>query len=409
MPTIERRTIEKCVKIGDLFEQLNFHVESPSDETGDSCVSCSDDIEILGEGGYHKIEALRWTKFERIVKLSCSICDNQLLEMLCSPEHIVRLSSGEWVQIQQLKCNDLIVVRTGVAKVVSIQQIEGLQRLCDIQVADVHCYYSNDVLSHNSHWLAMIGANAMKQNINVLHYTLELSEAIVGRRYDSYLCGVDFDDIMSSKQAVLDHYKENKYGRLIIKEFPTGSASIYTMRAHVERLELKGFTPGLIIIDYADIMRSTRKFDSLRHELKLVYEELRGWAGERKVPIWSASQSNKEGANSDIIDLSNMSEAYGKAFVADVIVSVSRRAHEKASGFGRLYIAKSRVGRDGLVFPIRIDTAQSRFEVSGEAGTLQEATKENESDLKKALKAKLKELQDDPTLAIGKKGGDREP
>jgi replicative DNA helicase len=184
-------------------------------------------------------------------------------------------------------------------------------------------------------------------------------------------------------------------GRLYIKEYPTNTASIFTIRSHIERLDLKGFKPDIIIIDYADIMRSTRQFDSLRHELKLVYEELRGLAMELGVPIWTASQSNKEGANSEIIDMTNMSEAYGKAMICDFIISVSRRPHEKASGWGRLFVAKNRAGRDGLVFPAKINTAQSKFEITGAADTPEETSSSDEVEQKKALRAKWKELKNE--------------
>jgi replicative DNA helicase len=182
-------------------------------------------------------------------------------------------------------------------------------------------------------------------------------------------------------------------GRLYIKEYPTNTASVFTVRSHIERLDLKGFKPDIVIIDYADIMRSSRQFDSLRHELKLVYEELRGLAMEIGIPIWTASQSNKEGANSEIIDMTNMSEAYGKAMICDFIISISRRSHEKASGWGRLFVAKNRAGRDGLVFPAKINTAQSKFEITGAADTPQETTASDEVEQKKALRAKWRELK----------------
>ena len=102
---------------------------------------------------------------------------------------------------------------------------------------------------------------------------------------------------------------------------------------------LKSFAPSVIIVDYADIMRSTRQYDSLRHELKLIYEELRNLAMEVNIPIWTASQANRDSAKSDIVGLENMSEAYGKAMVADVVVSLSRKPMEKATGAGRLFVA----------------------------------------------------------------------
>ena len=250
--------------------------------------------------------------------------------------------------------------------------------------------------SGKSHFLTMIGANALRNGKNVLHYTFELSETAVGIRYDSNLCDIDSNEVMDRKDEVKSFYESNKnLGRLFIKEYPTNTASIFTIRSHIERLDLKGFKPDIIIIDYADIMRSTRQFDSLRHELKLVYEELRGLAMEYKIPIWTASQSNKEGANAEVIDMTNMSEAYGKAMICDFIISVSRRSHEKASGWGRLYVAKNRAGRDGLVFPARINTARSQFEIVGSADSPEAVTVSDEAAQKQALRAKWKELKNE--------------
>ena len=112
------------------------------------------------------------------------------------------------------------------------------------------------------------------------------------------------------------------------------------------------------------------------------------------IPVWTASQANRDSANSDIVGLENMAEAYGKAMVADVVVSISRKATEKAGGTGRLYIAKNRAGRDGLLFPISIDTACSKFNILDEDHlTLNEALKEDESDMKSRLREKWKDVR----------------
>ena len=253
--------------------------------------------------------------------------------------------------------------------------------------------------SGKSHFLIMLGANALRYGKNVLHYTFELSETSVGIRYDSNLCDIDSNEVMDRKEEVKKFYENSKgLGRLFIKEYPTNTASIFTIRSHIERLDLKGFKPDIIIIDYADIMRSTRQFDSLRHELKLVYEELRGMAMEYKIPIWTASQSNKEGANAEIIDMTNMSEAYGKAMICDFIISVSRRSHEKASGWGRLYVAKNRAGRDGLVYPAKINTARSQFEIVGAADSPTSVAVSDDEAQKKILRTKWQEVKKEFSL-----------
>ena len=401
MLTIEHFEKQESLLIGNLFHELGFFQDSlPNDIDGDTLISCDWPIEILSLDGYYPIEGLRWTKSEDVVTLTHLPLegDEENVPFLqCAPEHLVLrrtfAEASDWVFVKDLSPNDIIVTSSGLRRVLSVAPEEGKQRLCDVQVGIAHSYFTNGILSHNSHWLTMIGANALREGKNVLHYTFELSETAVGIRYDSNLCDIDSNEVMDRKDEVVAKYKDMNLGRLYIKEYPTNTASIYTLKSHIERLDLKGFKPDLVIIDYADIMRSSRQFDSLRHELKLVYEELRGLAMEIGIPIWTASQSNKEGANSDVIDMTNMSEAYGKAMICDVIVSVSRRPHEKASGWGRLYVAKNRAGRDGLVYPIKMNTAKSMFEIVGTADAPETVTASDEETQKQALRAKWKELK----------------
>lgn len=245
-----------------------------------------------------------------------------------------------------------------------------------------------------SHYLVAMGAAAIRRGKNVVHYTFELTETAVGVRYDSNLCDIPSSNVYENKEKILKTYEENDYGRLIIKQYPTGGASIITIRNHLEKLAMKDFKPSLLVIDYADIMRSTRTYDSLRHELKLVYEEIRNLAMELNIPVWTASQANRDSAKSEIVGLENMSEAYGKAMVADVVVSLSRKPMEKATGAGRLFVAKNRAGRDGLMFPIRIDTARSKINVieGVEEMSITDAIESANTGSKNMLKSKWKEI-----------------
>jgi replicative DNA helicase len=250
--------------------------------------------------------------------------------------------------------------------------------------------------SGKSHILVQLGAVPLTRGMNVLHYTFELSEHIVGKRYDSFITGIDSSDLIEYKDEVIKIYQDKKdeLGRLIIKYFPTGTASIHTIRNHVERCAVRGFVPDILIIDYPDVMRSTRKFELMRQELKLIYEEIRGYAGELKIPIWGGCQSNKDGTNSDVLDLSNMSEAYSKAAVADVVISLSRKTNEKSNGTGRLFVAKNRAGKDGLIFPIELNTAQSKLKVTGDNENFKQIDSTDETArMKKVIQNKLRELE----------------
>jgi replicative DNA helicase len=245
-----------------------------------------------------------------------------------------------------------------------------------------------------SHFLVHLGAAALKVGKNVLHYTFELSESAVGIRYDSNLCNIPSNEVRENKEKIKEKYEEGEFGRLIIKEYPTGSASVMTIRNHIEKLSMKGFIPSVILIDYADIMRSTRQYDSLRHELKLIYEELRNLAGELNVPVWTASQSNKEGSEKEVVGLTNMGESYAKAQVSDVVLTLSRKETEKSTGMARLFVAKNRAGRDGLLFPVKIDTARSKLQVIDDLGALSiaDAVQSSNQNSRSLLKSKWKEI-----------------
>jgi len=219
-----------------------------------------------------------------------------------------------------------------------------------------------------SHFLVHVGAQALLQGKNVLHFTFELHERAVGVRYDSHLLGIDSLECIDRKEQIKEFYTANagRLGKLRIKYFPTGTATVNTVRQFIDKLALDNFRPDLLVVDYAQIMRSTEKYELPRLELKKIFEELRSLASELDLPIWTASQSNKEGADSDIITLSNMAESYAQAHICDFVVGLGRPENQKSTGYGTLFIAKNRNGIDGINFKVKIDTARSRISMLSE-------------------------------------------
>lgn len=215
-----------------------------------------------------------------------------------------------------------------------------------------------------SHAMVHFGSSAIKAGKNVVHYTFELNERMTGIRYDSNLTDIPSLSCYDQRKDIEAFYEDNPtLGRLIVKYFPTGAATCNSLRAHLEKLRNKGFIPDLIIVDYAGIMRSSDRNDLLRLELKKVCEELRGLSEDMDAPLWTAIQSNKEGANSDVVDLTNLAESYSQAHVADFVLGISRQSAQKATGFGNIFVAKNRAGRDGIKYHIHMDTARSKIKV----------------------------------------------
>ena len=125
--------------------------------------------------------------------------------------------------------------------------------------------------------------------------------------------------------------------------------------------------------------------------------ELRNLSMDMNVPIWTASQANRDAANASVVGLENMSEAYGKAMVADVVLSISRRAMEKESGEGRLFVAKNRAGKDGVLFPIILDTSMSKLLISesAEKMSIKDILETDSGSMKNLLREKWKEVNGD--------------
>ena len=220
--------------------------------------------------------------------------------------------------------------------------------------------------------LVHLGAQALQRGKNVVHYTLELGDTVVGTRYDSCITGYHLTGINVFKEQIYDDLRDLE-GKLIIKEYPTRSATISTIRNHVEKMKVTGFVPDMIIVDYADLIKPTGSSrEEKRHQLETIYEELRGISQEVGCPVWTASQTNRSALNAEVITMESISEAYNKCFVADFIFSVSRTIDDKEINGGRIFIAKNRNGPDGMIYPIFMDTSNVKIKILPKVLTTEE-------------------------------------
>ncbi len=195
------------------------------------------------------------------------------------------------------------------------------------------------------------------QGLNVLYVTLEMADFKIGLRADSWYSGMAIDDVAKDRDKVRNAINEQAKGRLFIKEWPTKRATVDTIRSHIQRLvQTKDFKPDAIIVDYPDLLRSVKNYGEKRHELEGNYEELRGLAQETNCVMIVADQTNRGGLDLELVTISNIAEAYSKATVCDLIITISRTPEDKMNGTGKLFIAKSRLGADGIVLPFLLNT-----------------------------------------------------
>lgn len=220
-----------------------------------------------------------------------------------------------------------------------------------------------------THTLVHLGRSAvLDSNVPVLHVTLEMSEDAILDRYDAAFTGIPVQRLEKKTRTVERLVKKlgKKHGEmLVVKEFPTGTLTVPALKAYIRQLERVAFYPGLILIDYADLMLPTRlgrDRDSSYEEMGQIYVELRGLSytvGSGGVPIWTASQTNKSALNKEFFDWNDIAESSKKVHVADVVLLLQQTLQEKKRRRARIGVGKNRFGPDKFDVPVMTDWSRS--------------------------------------------------
>lgn len=198
-----------------------------------------------------------------------------------------------------------------------------------------------------------MAAACLRQHLNVLYITLELSEESVGQRIDANMMDVTMDDVKKMPKDLYDKrikkLRDNYKGRLVIHEYPTATAGAAHFRGLLQELALKkNFKPSIIFIDYLNICSSSRiKMGSNVQSyayVKAIAEELRGLAVEFDVPVVSATQVNRGGFVNTDPGLEDTSESFGLPATADFMVVLV--TNEQLEQLGQIQVKqlKSRFG-----------------------------------------------------------------
>ena len=174
-------------------------------------------------------------------------------------------------------------------------------------------------------------ANNLTDGKNVLYITLEMAEERIAERIDANLMNLTMDELRELPRDIYikkaDRIKTKTTGKLIIKEYPTGSAGAANFRHLLNELKIKkNFVPDMIYIDYLNICASSRlkqtgAIGSYQY-IKAIAEELRGLAVEFDVPIMSATQTTRGGYDNSDIGLTDTSESFGLPATADFMFAL---------------------------------------------------------------------------------------
>ena len=215
--------------------------------------------------------------------------------------------------------------------------------------------------------------NVLVQGRNVLYITMEMAEERIAERIDANLLDIPLDQLQHITQDSLvkkvGTLAAKTNGKLIIKEYPTGSAHTGHFRALLNELKLKkNFVPDMIFIDYLNICASSRmkgmggSINSYTY-IKAIAEELRGLAVEFNVPIFSATQTTRSGYSSSDPGLEDTSESFGLPATADLMFALVSSEELEALGQIMVKQLKNRYNDPGSNkrFAVGIDKSRMKL------------------------------------------------
>tara|TARA_R110000751_G_scaffold76560_2_gene154405 strand:- start:473 stop:1792 length:1320 start_codon:yes stop_codon:yes gene_type:complete len=217
-------------------------------------------------------------------------------------------------------------------------------------------------------YLVNQGAAAIREGKNVLYVSLEMSEDKIAGRFDSVLSDLNNKDLKEKPLAklklkeVLSEIKEKSRGRLIIKEFPTGSCNVNQLRAYLVQLRLhRDFVPDLLIVDYLELLRPNRQIDAEYQAQQRISEELRGLAVEQNALLWTATQTNRQARRVNIITDAELGDSYGKIRTADWAISLNQNQEEYDDGVMRVFVMKARDSKQHYLINVSVDYSTLRM------------------------------------------------
>lgn len=222
-------------------------------------------------------------------------------------------------------------------------------------------------------FLQYVARTAILLGKKVVYFTLELPEEDVAMRFDSMFSRIQMGEINLYNSEVFNLLSPMvpRFGdSLVIKEYPADEITVAGLKGFIAQLSATGFVPDLIIVDYLDLIKPHRNYNSAVEELDAITKALHGMAKALNTRIWTATQLNRAGIVMENPDETAIAGALAKLFTVDLAVFLAQTKEEREDELMRLLLVKNRNGPAGRSVSLSTDFAFMTFfreEINGEA------------------------------------------
>jgi len=224
-----------------------------------------------------------------------------------------------------------------------------------------------------SWWLKEIALTALFQGLRVAIFNLEMTEKEYLKRIAQNVCGevsskknkeklvqvpyfvpgengIENINYREYKKTGIDTVKVRKKlvelrsmiraGQLKIFSCPTDSLTVPGLKSELDKQVISGFSPDIIVVDFADILADTEK-NEYRHAIDKKWKQLRGLALSSHSIVVTGSHSNS-GTFKKNVGQADVSEDYRKVNHVTHMIGLNQTPVEKRAGVMRINVLANR-------------------------------------------------------------------
>lgn len=211
-------------------------------------------------------------------------------------------------------------------------------------------------------FLSNIAVNCLRNDMNVVVISLEMSENVYATRFDAHISNSNINQLRENGETVLSRinafYEKHPNANLFIKEYPPRSVKVSDIQVYLDNLIAAGNRFDIIIIDYLNLVLPNRSRDNMYQDIMNVAERLRALSYIYEVPVVTATQANSEGMNNENIGMEHVSESRGIAHTVDFLGGLYQMDEDRDNGVINMRVIKNRLGGCvGKVIPFKLDPA----------------------------------------------------
>jgi hypothetical protein len=181
-------------------------------------------------------------------------------------------------------------------------------------------------------FLAQVVRGATLQGLTVFWASAEMAEVSMAIRFLAGLSGRTQAKVHADVHGALRsiHPYALAGGELLLEYAPSFTPAWLTSR--VRQLEAEGHTIDLVVADYIDIMGHDGDFKDERFRQKEIAHDLRNFAVEAGIPVWSAKAVGRQAINKAVVTKKDLSEAIALAYVLDNLFALCSTEQERRKG-----------------------------------------------------------------------------